>query len=82
MTLTSYLKSQIEVVFINLMKIMDSRPLSIKEIVLEFILDVTKEHQLVTDLFVNFDCDPSCPSILEALCKFLYRVRKPFLLVS
>lgn len=74
MLMGHHLKPQIEIFFNCILKVIESKTFPIREIFLEILLDFSKEPQFITDLYVNFDCDPACSNIFEDLCKFLYKV--------
>lgn len=76
-----YLKPQIELFFTVLNKTVESKSATYEqqEMMLEVILEICRHPLLVTDLYVNYDCDKSCTNLFENLCKFLYKVRYYFI---
>lgn len=42
-----------------------------QELALESLLEFTREPALMTDLYINYDCDVQCTNLFETICHSL-----------
>lgn len=67
-----YLKLQLEFFFTVIMKLVENKiSYGRQEVILELFNDFSKQAYFMSDVFVNYDCDKSCPNLFESFCKFL-----------
>lgn len=72
-----HLKVQLEVFLTSVhLRILDSNNTTIiseeqKEIALESLLEFCHEPSLMSDLYVNYDCDVQCSNLFENICRIL-----------
>lgn len=77
--LTRHIKLQIELIINKLIEwiMVESVPYQKQEITLEFLVDVLRIPGFISQLYVNYDCDPNCSDLFEKIALFLYKNSYP-----
>lgn len=76
--LESYLTRLTEMIVTDSVKVTYEQ----KEIVLEALVQLWRVPGLVTELYLNYDCDLYCPNLFENIAKMLSKVVKIILSIS
>jgi brefeldin A-resistance guanine nucleotide exchange factor 1 len=78
-TLTKHIKLQMELIINKLMEwiMVEVAPYQKQEITLEFLVDVLRVPNFVSQLYINYDCDPNCSDLFEKIAVFLYKNSYP-----
>ncbi len=78
-TLTRHIKLQMELIINKLIEwiMVEAVPYQKQEVTLEFLVDILRVPDFVSQLYVNYDCDPNCSDLFEKIAVFLYKNSYP-----
>lgn len=77
--LTRHIKLQMELILNKLIEwiMVEGVPYQKQEVTLEFLVDLLRVPNFISELYINYDCDPNCSDLFERIAVFLYKNSYP-----